>query len=150
MTNDKPSRYPPEDPEAREFKVFPDMVGRFTRRGRAMVADNATVVGDVHLGGRVAEQLPVRRQFLHSSAHRHAQWVVQFVGFFIQLDQLPPSRPKGPRVCQSPGVCEPLFGHAVTIAPPHDAHRRLPKLLPTLAGLAWPFLPTPRAPSDHG
>ena len=50
MTNDKPSRYPPEDPEAREFKVFPDMVGRFTRRGRAMVADNATVVGDVHLG----------------------------------------------------------------------------------------------------
>ena len=54
------------------------------------------------------------------------------------------------RVCQSPGVCEPLFGHAVTIAPPHDAHRRLPKLLPTLAGLAWPFLPTPRAPSDHG
>ena len=46
---DKPSRYPPENPEAREFLVFPDMVGRFVRRGDAMLADNATVVGDVRL-----------------------------------------------------------------------------------------------------
>ncbi|MFT4513872.1 MAG: carbonic anhydrase/acetyltransferase-like protein (isoleucine patch superfamily) [Planctomycetota bacterium] len=50
MTDKKPSRYPPENPEDREFKVYPDMVGRFVRRGDAMVADNATVVGDVRLG----------------------------------------------------------------------------------------------------
>jgi carbonic anhydrase/acetyltransferase-like protein (isoleucine patch superfamily) len=46
MTNERPSRYPPADPEAREFKVHPDMVGRLCRRGEAMVADNAVVVGD--------------------------------------------------------------------------------------------------------
>lgn len=34
----------------REFKVFPDMVGRLTRVGDAMIADNAVVVGDVRLG----------------------------------------------------------------------------------------------------
>lgn len=50
MTDKKPSRYPPSDPDAREFKVYPDMVGRLIRRGDAMVADNATVVGNVHLG----------------------------------------------------------------------------------------------------
>lgn len=50
MSNQKPSRYPPENPEDREFKVYPDMIGRFLRRGEAMVADNATVVGDVRLG----------------------------------------------------------------------------------------------------
>jgi carbonic anhydrase/acetyltransferase-like protein (isoleucine patch superfamily) len=33
-----------------EFKVFPDMVGRLERRGDAMIADNAVVVGDVRLG----------------------------------------------------------------------------------------------------
>lgn len=49
MSNGKPSRYPPEDPTRREFRVYPDMVGRFIRRGAAMVADNATVVGDVTL-----------------------------------------------------------------------------------------------------
>jgi carbonic anhydrase/acetyltransferase-like protein (isoleucine patch superfamily) len=37
-------------PESREFLIHPDMVGRFRRRGLAMVADNATVVGDVRLG----------------------------------------------------------------------------------------------------
>ena len=37
-------------PEQREFLVHPDMVGRLRRRGGAMVADNATVVGDVRLG----------------------------------------------------------------------------------------------------
>lgn len=42
--------YPPKDPQAREFRVYPDMVGRLVRRGDAMVADNATVVGDVRLG----------------------------------------------------------------------------------------------------
>ena len=36
--------------DAREFKVFPDMPGRLVRRGSAMVADNAVVVGDVTLG----------------------------------------------------------------------------------------------------
>jgi carbonic anhydrase/acetyltransferase-like protein (isoleucine patch superfamily) len=50
MSDKKPSRYPPENPEDREFKVYPDMIGRFVRRGAAMVADNATVVGDVRLG----------------------------------------------------------------------------------------------------
>lgn len=50
MSDDKPSRYPPKDPAAREFRVYPDMVGRMLRRGNAMVADNATVVGDVRLG----------------------------------------------------------------------------------------------------
>jgi carbonic anhydrase/acetyltransferase-like protein (isoleucine patch superfamily) len=37
-------------PEMREFTVHPDMVGRLKRRGAAMVADNAVVVGDVRLG----------------------------------------------------------------------------------------------------
>lgn len=37
-------------PEMREFVVHPDMVGRLCLRGAAMVADNATVVGDVRLG----------------------------------------------------------------------------------------------------
>ncbi|MEO6596433.1 MAG: gamma carbonic anhydrase family protein [Planctomycetota bacterium] len=34
----------------REFLVHPDMIGRLRRRGQAMVADNATVTGDVRLG----------------------------------------------------------------------------------------------------
>jgi len=38
------------NPAEREFQVFPDMVGRLKRRGQAMVADNAVVVGDVRLG----------------------------------------------------------------------------------------------------
>lgn len=38
------------NPAEREFLVFPDMVGRLVRRGEAMVADNAVVVGDVRLG----------------------------------------------------------------------------------------------------
>lgn len=38
------------NPESRRFLVHPDMVGRLRRRGGAMVADNATVVGDVRLG----------------------------------------------------------------------------------------------------
>ena len=38
------------NPESREFAVFPDMVGRLVRRGQAMIADNAVVVGDVRLG----------------------------------------------------------------------------------------------------
>ena len=33
----------------REFIVHPDMVGRLARVGDAMIADNATVVGDVRL-----------------------------------------------------------------------------------------------------
>lgn len=37
-------------PERREFLVFPDMKGRLVRRGAAMIADNAVVVGDVRLG----------------------------------------------------------------------------------------------------
>lgn len=41
------------NPESREFLVHPDMVGRFTRRGDALIADNATVVGDVRLGKNV-------------------------------------------------------------------------------------------------
>jgi carbonic anhydrase/acetyltransferase-like protein (isoleucine patch superfamily) len=36
--------------DQREFRVYPDMVGRLRRTGRAMIADNAVVVGDVHLG----------------------------------------------------------------------------------------------------
>lgn len=36
--------------EAREFLVHPDMVGRLRRRGDAMIADNAAVMGDVRLG----------------------------------------------------------------------------------------------------
>lgn len=38
------------NPADREFLIHPDMVGRLRRRGAAMVADNATVVGDVRLG----------------------------------------------------------------------------------------------------
>ena len=38
------------EPGDREFLVFPDMVGRLVRRGEAMVADNAVVLGDVRLG----------------------------------------------------------------------------------------------------
>lgn len=38
------------NPESRQFRVHPDMVGRLVRRGGAMIADNATVVGDVRLG----------------------------------------------------------------------------------------------------
>ena len=38
----------------REFKVFPNMVGRLRRVGDAMVADNAVVVGDVTLGPDVS------------------------------------------------------------------------------------------------
>jgi carbonic anhydrase/acetyltransferase-like protein (isoleucine patch superfamily) len=34
----------------RTFRVFPDMVGRLRRVGEAMIADTATVVGDVRLG----------------------------------------------------------------------------------------------------
>ncbi len=37
----------------REFRIYPDMVGRLARRGEAMVADNAVVVGDVHLAADV-------------------------------------------------------------------------------------------------
>ena len=36
--------------DAREFLVHPDMVGRLRRRGGAMIADNAAVLGDVRLG----------------------------------------------------------------------------------------------------
>lgn len=38
------------NPAERQFLVHPDMVGRLRRRGAALVADNATVVGDVRLG----------------------------------------------------------------------------------------------------
>jgi carbonic anhydrase/acetyltransferase-like protein (isoleucine patch superfamily) len=38
----------------RLFQVHPDMVGRLRRRGAAMVADNAVVVGDVRLGTDVS------------------------------------------------------------------------------------------------
>lgn len=38
------------NPEPREFPTFPDMKGRMLRRGGAMIADNAVVVGDVRLG----------------------------------------------------------------------------------------------------
>ncbi len=40
--------------ESREFRTYPDMVGRFVRRGEAMIADNAAVVGDVRLGRDVS------------------------------------------------------------------------------------------------
>jgi len=45
-----PPSNPAGDPAGREFLVHPDMVGRLRRRGAAMIADNATVVGDVRLG----------------------------------------------------------------------------------------------------
>jgi carbonic anhydrase/acetyltransferase-like protein (isoleucine patch superfamily) len=35
--------------DSREFRVHPDMVGRLKLRDRALVADNAVVVGDVRL-----------------------------------------------------------------------------------------------------
>ncbi|MEM7201570.1 MAG: gamma carbonic anhydrase family protein [Planctomycetota bacterium] len=38
------------DPEAREFQVFPDMVGKLRRVGDAMIAEGAVVVGDVRMG----------------------------------------------------------------------------------------------------
>lgn len=38
----------------REFRIYPDMVGRLRRRGVAMVADNAAVVGEVRLGRDVS------------------------------------------------------------------------------------------------
>lgn len=41
------------NPADREFLVFPDMPGRLVRRGGAMIADNAVVVGDVRLGNDV-------------------------------------------------------------------------------------------------
>ena len=53
MTERRPAKYPPPDPDAREFRVYPDMIGRLVRRGRAMIADNAVVVGDVRLGNDV-------------------------------------------------------------------------------------------------
>lgn len=37
-------------PEDRTFHVYPDMRGRLRRIGAAMIADNAVVVADVHLG----------------------------------------------------------------------------------------------------
>jgi len=37
-------------PESREFLVHPDMIGRLQRRDGAIIADNATVIGDVRLG----------------------------------------------------------------------------------------------------
>jgi len=40
-------------PPPRSFRTTPDMIGRLRRRGGAMVADNATVVGDVRLGADV-------------------------------------------------------------------------------------------------
>lgn len=36
--------------DEREFQIHPDMPGRFKRVGNALIADNATVVGDVRLG----------------------------------------------------------------------------------------------------
>lgn len=41
------------DPNTREFRVYPDMVGRLRRVGGALVADNAAVMGDVRLGRNV-------------------------------------------------------------------------------------------------
>lgn len=38
----------------REFKVWPDMVGRIHRVGGALIADNAAVMGDVLLGRDVS------------------------------------------------------------------------------------------------
>ena len=38
----------------REFIVHPDMVGRLRRTGGAMIADNATVIGDVRLAADVS------------------------------------------------------------------------------------------------
>ena len=38
------------DPEAREFRIYPDMPGRLRRRDGAMIADSASIVGDVRLG----------------------------------------------------------------------------------------------------
>ena len=38
----------------REFIVHPDMVGRLRRIGGAMIADNATVIGDVRLAADVS------------------------------------------------------------------------------------------------
>lgn len=38
----------------RDFLVHPDMIGRLARVGGAMIADNATVVGDVRLGNDVS------------------------------------------------------------------------------------------------
>jgi carbonic anhydrase/acetyltransferase-like protein (isoleucine patch superfamily) len=40
--------------DEREFRVYPDMVGRLRRIGSAMVADNAAVMGDVRLGRDVS------------------------------------------------------------------------------------------------
>lgn len=42
------------EPSQREFVVHPDMVGRIRRRGGAMIADNAVVVGDVRIGRDVS------------------------------------------------------------------------------------------------
>jgi len=39
----------PDNGASRAFRIYPDMVGRFARRGEALVADNAVVVGDVTL-----------------------------------------------------------------------------------------------------
>jgi carbonic anhydrase/acetyltransferase-like protein (isoleucine patch superfamily) len=41
-------------PDERAFRVHPDMVGRLVRRGGAMIADNAAVIGDVRLGRDVS------------------------------------------------------------------------------------------------
>lgn len=41
------------NPYSREFLIYPDMVGRMQRRGGAIVADNAAVIGDVRLGNNV-------------------------------------------------------------------------------------------------
>ena len=38
----------------RKFQIYPDMVGRLLRRGSAMIADNATVIGDVRCGEDVS------------------------------------------------------------------------------------------------
>ena len=41
-------------PSERQFVVHPDMVGRLRRVGDAMIADNATVIGDVRLARDVS------------------------------------------------------------------------------------------------
>jgi carbonic anhydrase/acetyltransferase-like protein (isoleucine patch superfamily) len=41
-------------PSEREFVIHPDMVGRLKLRGEAMIADNATVIGDVRLAADVS------------------------------------------------------------------------------------------------